>query len=251
MSTLVAVAACAVAAAVLAVLVPVLIRSLPEPEPPALPADPAEDSTLQAQLRREGPKEEYAVLASRRWLLPLAVAVAAVAAGALAWRFGAVWELVALVPLVVVGVALAVIDVRTRLLPTRIVLPATAFAVATGVVGALALDQRGDLVRALVAMLVARGIFWLLWFVARAGLGFGDVRLSALLGFVLGWFGVAEVVVGLYAGYLVFGALVVVLMVVTRDRSLLKRHLPFGPFLLVGAWLGLLAGPAVARALGY
>lgn len=251
MSTPVAVVACAAAAALLALLVPVLIRSLPEPEPPALPDDPADDTPLQAQLRREGPKEEYAALASRRWLLPLSVGIAAVAAAGLAWRLGPVWELVALVPLVVVAVALGIIDLRTRLLPARIVLPATGFAVLMGVVGWLALDARGDLVRALIGMLVARGVFWLLWFVARAGLGFGDVRLSALLGFVLGWFGVSELIVGLYAGYLVFGALVVVLLLVTRDRTLLKTHLPFGPFLLLGAWLGLLVGPALATSLGY
>ena len=45
-----------------------------------------------------------------------------------------------------------------------------------------ATDQREALVRALVAMVVARSFFWVLWFVRSAGMGFGDVRLAAPVG---------------------------------------------------------------------
>ncbi len=91
----------------------------------------------------------------------------------------------------------------------------------------------------------------LLWFVRSAGLGFGDVRLAALLGLALGHLGWAEVVVGLYAALLVFGVPGLVLAVARRDRALLRRPRAFGPALLVGALLGVVAGEPVAGVLGW
>ena len=75
------------------------------------------------------------------------------------------------------------------------------------------------------------------------GLGYGDVRLSGILGIALGYVGTAELVVGVYAGFLlggVGGALLSMLRIVHR------KHLPFGPFMLVGAVVGLLAGDWLA-----
>ena len=55
--------------------------------------------------------------------------------------------------------------------------------------------------------MIARSVYWLLWFLHSAGMGFGDVRLAALLGFSLGHVGWPELGVGMYAGFLVFGVL--------------------------------------------
>ena len=127
------------------------------------------------------------------------------------------------------------IDWHTRLLPTRLVLPATGAALLAIVAVELARGDTDRLVAAVVTMLVARSVFWVLWFVRTGGLGFGDVRLSALLGLVLGHLGVGETVVGLYAGFLLLGVPALVLAVIRRDRSLLRSHVAFGPALLVGA----------------
>jgi leader peptidase (prepilin peptidase) / N-methyltransferase len=80
-------------------------------------------------------------------------------------------------------------------------------------------------------------------------MGFGDVRLAALLGLVLGRLGVAELVVGVYAGFLVFGLPGLLLALVRRDRALLRAAYPFGPFMVVGALIGVLTGPAVIDSL--
>lgn len=79
-------------------------------------------------------------------------------------------------------------------------------------------------------------------------MGFGDVKLAPVLGATLGWVSVPSAVVGLLAGFML-GALVgVTLMVVGRAGR--KTALPFGPFLIVGALLGLLVGLPLARAYG-
>jgi leader peptidase (prepilin peptidase)/N-methyltransferase len=232
------VAACAVMAGVLGLLVPRLVAALPEPE--RSEAAPGED-----------PKPPYVEVAAVRWLAPGSALTCAVVAAAIAAVLGPDPWLVALVPLVPVGVALAVVDWHTRLLPSRIVLPATAYVVVVGLVLWGASGDHDDVLRAAVGLLVARSAYWLLWFIHSAGMGFGDVRLAALLGFALGHAGWSELLVGMYAGFLVFGVPGLVLALVRWDRSLLRTAFPFGPFMLVGALVGLLAGPPLlARLVG-
>jgi leader peptidase (prepilin peptidase)/N-methyltransferase len=230
---LVVVAGCAVVAGVAGMLVPRLIRALPEPTP----ADDAGDVE---------PKTAYADIGARPGLWWRTAVASAVAAILVALAVGADWWLVVLVPLVPVCAALAVVDWHTKLLPTRIVLPATAYAVVAALLGWAATGETADLLRAALGLVVARSVFWVLWFVHSAGMGFGDVRLSALLGVALGHLGWAELVVGLYSGFLVFGLPGLLLAVVRRDRSLLRSAFPFGPFMVVGALMGVVAGPWLA-----
>jgi leader peptidase (prepilin peptidase)/N-methyltransferase len=126
-----------------------------------------------------------------------------------------------------------------------IVLPATAYALVAGVAGWPLTGDPGDLVRAAIGLVIARSVYWLLWFLHSAGMGFGDVRLAALLGFSLGHVGWPEFGVGMYAGFLVFGVPGLLLALVKWDRALLKTAFPFGPFMIAGALLGLAVGPVV------
>jgi leader peptidase (prepilin peptidase) / N-methyltransferase len=213
--------------------VPALVRRLPEPTPDPEKKPPA------------GPKEPYADIAALpglAWKSGLASAACAAVVGAVVgWQ----WPLVILVPLVPVCVALAVIDWRTRLLPTRLVLPATGAAILLGLAGWAVTRDPDDLVRAAIGLVAVRSFFWVLWWLHSAGMGFGDVRLAALLGFALGYVGVGELVVGAYAGFLVFGLPGLLLAVVRRDRALLKTAYPFGPFMLAGALVGIVIGEPV------
>ena len=223
----------AVVAGVGGLFVPAVVGGLPEP---AAAADLPED---------EPPKPAYVELVARPGLT-LRLALASAVAGALVGLgTGLQWWLVVLVPLVPLGVALAFIDWHTRLLPARLVLPATIVVVAAAVVGAAVSGDTDDLVRAGIGLLVARSFYWVLWFVHSAGMGFGDVRLAALLGAALGHLGWGQLVVGTYAGFLLFGIPGLLLAVVRRDRSLLKVAYPYGPFMLLGALLGVVVGDAV------
>jgi len=230
---------CAVVAGVLGLLVPPAIRRLPEPAPESL-GDVPED---------EGPKELYADLGRLPGLAPVAALVSAVVAGACGLRLGTGAEgrlLWVLVPLVPVLVLLAVVDGRTRLLPRIVVLPATGVLLALLVVEWAFTQETHVLVRAVVAMLVARSFFWVLWFVKQAGMGFGDVRLAALVGLVLGRLGWNEWLVGLYGGLVVFALWGVGRALVKRSRAALKQALPYGPFMILGLVLGVLADSTVA-----
>jgi leader peptidase (prepilin peptidase) / N-methyltransferase len=226
--------------------VPALIRWLPEPAPDPEPAAvPESDTHVEPEpdsRPEESPKEPYADIAALPGLAWKSAATsggcAALVGAAVGWQ----WSLVILVPLVPVCVALAVIDWRTRLLPKRLVLPATGIAILLGLVGWAVARDPDDLVRAAIGLVAVRSFFWVLWWFHSAGMGFGDVRLAALLGFALGHLGVGELVVGVYSGFLVFALPGVLLAIVRRDRALLKTAYPFGPFMLAGALVGVLVG---------
>ena len=232
-------------AGLLALGVPAGIRALPEPAPEVLPDSPEDDTPLERMLRQEGPKQTYRQVAALPGLALASTAIAVVTDLAIGLRLGnhpVTWVLALLVPVLVL---LAVVDWRTRLLPRRVVLPATAVLIALAVVEWLVQRETAVLVRTLAAMLVARSFFWLLWFIRRAGMGFGDVRLAALLGLALGRLGWDHWLVGLYGGLLLFGVFGIALMLVRRDRATLQRAYPFGPFMIAGAVVGVLAGGSV------
>jgi leader peptidase (prepilin peptidase)/N-methyltransferase len=236
----------AVVAALLAglggLLVPRLVAWVPEPEPRDEPEPESEPES-----ESESPKPLYADIAGRPGLGWRSAVVSAAAGGLLGATSGLDWSLLWLVPLVPVAVALSVIDWHTRLLPRILVVPATLVAIALVVAVGLATGQREEMLRALAAMVVVRTFFWLLWwFLPDVGMGFGDVRLAALVGLVLGWVGWGATAIGIWLGMVVFGVPGLVLAIVRRDRTVLKKAFPFGPFMVVGALAGLAWGTALA-----
>jgi leader peptidase (prepilin peptidase)/N-methyltransferase len=224
--------------------VPRLIARLPEPEPeePDDAADPAH------ALPPAPPKVAYVDLASRPGLAWKCALGTGIVAAVLAASVGFTGALVVLMPLVPIGVALAVIDWHTTLLPTRIIAPTYAVTVvAVLIAGAIDAD-RDAVVRSAISWAAMGGFFVLLWFVYPRGMGYGDVRLSGVLGLALGYVGWAALVVGAYGAFViggVVGGLLGAIKVIDRKRF------PFGPFMLIAAVLGVVWGPWIATSLGY
>lgn len=219
--------------------VPSLIAAIPEPDPaPGEPAEAGLDGGLASQ-QTAPVKEPYRSVARRRGLRPGSVAASAAAAGLMGLALGWTWHLAYLWPLVPVGVALAVVDWRLRLLPTRVIAPTYVVLVPVVVGGALLSGETGDLARAGWGWLVAGGLYFLLWFVYPAGMGYGDVRLSGVVGIALGALGWGPLLLGLWLGFVLGG---VVGLVLTRAGVVARGETPFGPFLLAGALLGVLTG---------
>jgi leader peptidase (prepilin peptidase)/N-methyltransferase len=175
-------------------------------------------------------------------------------ATAVLWLGLGAWALAAdrlpLLPLLLVlgsaGLALAVIDLDHHRLPDAIVLPLYPVT-AAGLVLAGVLEGSwplGAVALGVLAWLVPIGGIFVVS--GGRGMGFGDVKLAPVLGATLGWVAVSAAVVGVLAGF-VLGAVVGIALVLGR-RAHRRSHLAFGPFLLAGALVGLLAGPALADA---
>ncbi len=142
------------------------------------------------------------------------------------------------------SVALAGIDLALRRLPDRIVLP-TIVVLAALLAAASALRHDPEpLLRALAGGAALLAGHLLLALVSRGGLGLGDVKLSAALGLATAWVGWEALVLGAVASFLLGGAVGGGLLLARRARR--RTALPFGPWMLAGAWIGILAGPAAA-----
>ncbi|MET7680323.1 A24 family peptidase [Streptomyces sp. NPDC005423] len=176
---------------------------------------------------------------------PSAVVVATVTAlvcGALAAATGprpelAVWLLTA-----PVAVLLALIDHRVHRLPDVLTLPLAAAVLALlGGAAALPADA-GSWPTALLGGVALSAAYLALFLLNPAGMGFGDVKLALALGTALGWYGWPILVAGGCAG-LFYGALYGLGMVVLRGAGR-KSAIPLGPFMIGGAFTGLLLGAA-------
>ncbi len=151
----------------------------------------------------------------------------------------AVWLLLA-----PVGVLLAVVDLRVRRLPDPLTLPLAGAALVLLGLTALVPEHAGEWTTVLLGALALGGGYGVLFLINPAGMGFGDVKLALGAGAVLGWYGWATVMLGTFAGFLL-GALYGGALVVAR-RAGRKTAIPFGPFLIAGAFLGVLAGAYAA-----
>ena len=163
-------------------------------------------------------------------------AVTAMLFGLAIWRLGLTPELPAVLAFIVGGVLLSVIDWKVHRLPTRLVYY-TLGGVAAGLLFASVVA--GDWMRLLTAVAGAvlfANAFFLVRLVGRqfAGfmvLGMGDVRLAAVLGLLLGWYGLPYVLYGAIAGNAL--ALLVVVATCVRRRTLQMQY-SFGPPLILG-----------------
>ncbi|MDG9720722.1 A24 family peptidase [Streptomyces sp. DH24] len=151
----------------------------------------------------------------------------------------AVWLLLA-----PVGVLLAVVDLRVRRLPDPLTLPFAGVALALLGPAALLPEHAGQWTTALLGALALGAGYFVLFLISPGSMGFGDVKLALGAGAVLGWYGWPTVMLGTFAGFLL-GALYGGALVVAR-RAGRKTAIPFGPFLVTGAYLGVLAGAYAA-----
>jgi leader peptidase (prepilin peptidase) / N-methyltransferase len=156
--------------------------------------------------------------------------------GLATWRLGLSPELPAVFAFIFGGVLLAVIDWKVKRLPTRLV-----YLTLAGVGAGLAFASLVEwdwkpLATAVLGGLLFANAFFLLWFVTRKFtgmlmLGFGDVRLAAVLGLLLGWYGLEYVLYGAIAGHVL--ALLLAVGMSIHERKVLVRY-SFGPPLIAG-----------------
>jgi leader peptidase (prepilin peptidase) / N-methyltransferase len=169
---------------------------------------------------------------------PLVEALTGVLFAALALRFGFDWALPAFLVATAGLVALSLIDLDTFLLPKKVHYP-TLIATAVLLAAAAVIDADWQGAReAAIGSLGAFALLFVIHFVSPRGMGFGDVRLAALLGLVLGWIELGAVPLGLFLGFLLGAVVGVGLMLGGRKGR--KDRIPFGPFLAAGALLAVL-----------
>ena len=155
-----------------------------------------------------------------------------------------VLTLVALLYLAAVSVALAMIDIDTHTLPNRIVLPSYPVGAVLLTAAAALMGEPARMFAALIGAGGLFGVYCLMALAYPAGMGWGDVKLAGVLGLYLGWLGWGQLAVGAFSAFLLGGVFALVLLVARRASR--KSGIPFGPWMLAGAWLGIFYGEQIA-----
>lgn len=174
---------------------------------------------------------------------PVVEAGTAVAFGAIAAYFGPVANLPAFLYLTATAIVLALIDIDVHRLPNAIVLPSYVVGAVLLAVPSIVAGDHGQLLRAAIGAITLYAFYFALVLVYPAGMGFGDVKLAGVLGMYLAWLGWAELVVGAFAGFLLGGVVGAGLMLAGRAGR--KSKIPFGPFMLMGAFAAIFFAEAI------
>jgi leader peptidase (prepilin peptidase) / N-methyltransferase len=169
--------------------------------------------------------------------------LAAAAFASVPLRLGPSWAIPAFWVLAAVCIALALIDAGTSRLPNALTVGSYPWLAGLLVLAAVIDGSWGRLLGAAVGALALAGAYLLLVVINPNGMGFGDVKLAVLLGAGLGWLGWSTWVWGAVLPFLLMASVGIVLLV--TGRAQLSTKIPFGPFMVVGAWVVILGGPLV------
>lgn len=210
----------ALLAGLLAAVSPLLLARLPEPA-----VEPDEDMPEKIPYAELGATPRLGL-----WLAVAAALLGAIAAGTISEpRLLPVW-----IPIAAATPVLAWVDWKVHLLPYLVVAPLYVVSWLLIGVSALWLQEPAVLLHAFYGNLAVFGFYFLLGVLGP--MGYGDIRLSAVLGVALGPLGFVATFYGVFFG-MVLGA--VVGLVLVRGRLGDKTPIAFGPYLLLGAFAAL------------
>lgn len=200
------------------------------------PIRPRDNVPVVSWLLLRGKCRDCGIRISARY--PLVELLTAALFAVMALKFGLSLELPAYLYLAAVGVALALIDLDLKRLPDVLTLPS--YGVGTVLLGIASLHEPHLFLRAVLGGLAIFAVYFALAFAYPAGMGFGDVKLSGVLGLYTGWLGWDVWGAGLLLGFFLGGFFGIGLVLFKKGGR--KTAVPFGPFMLVGALIAMLFG---------
>ena len=141
-------------------------------------------------------------------------------------------------------VSLSLIDLDTKRLPNAIVLPSYLVGAVLLAAASISSGNYSALLTAAIGAVVLFAAYLLMALIYPGGMGFGDVKLAGVIGLYLGWLGWDVLAVGALAAF-VFGGLYSIGLLIARKANS-KTGVPFGPWMIIGAWVAIFIGPQIA-----
>lgn len=177
-----------------------------------------------------------AAYSARYFCVELLTAVVAVA---LLWHFGVTPALFLYFAFAAALIVVTFIDIDHLIIPDAISLPGIGVGLTASL---LRLDGTPTPIESAIGIIVGGGVLWAVAFgyeklTGIEGMGFGDVKLLAMIGAFLGWRGVPLcLLIGSLSGSVIG---ITAMAILGKNR---RWEIPFGPFLALGAFLTLLFG---------
>ena len=181
---------------------------------------------------RSGDEHDQPQPGSRRWVvLTSALSIGALAAAALFSSRPLAY--LPMFPLAISGPWLAAVDFDVLRIPNRVLAPTAGLTLLAVVGVAVATRDWQTLAIPVVGALLSGAAFASVHFATKGGIGFGDVKLAALMGLAVGSLGAVAIWLSVLTGS-------VVALFWTRTKRRVGP-IPYGPWLLCGAWMAALA----------
>jgi len=175
--------------------------------------------------------------ASISWRYPLVEALTAGIFYLSYLKFGASWDLPVFALFGALLIAIAFIDIDHLIIPDSMIVIGLLPGIYLWLTGTSAV-----LVTQFIGLVGLGAMFWAIRYFGekafkKEAMGFGDVKFAAMAGWVLGWdIGVVSMFLAFLSATLLF-AVLLPLGIINR-----KQQVPFGPFICIGIWLGLMGG---------
>lgn len=168
---------------------------------------------------------------------PAVEAVTALLSLVVAYTFGATEQALLYIVITWALVALTFIDIDHMLLPDQLTLPLVWLALIAAV-GGVTITPSDAVMGAAFGYLSLWSVFWLFKLLTgKEGMGYGDFKLLALFGALLGWQSLLTIILLSSVVGAIIG--IALLTIQGKDKA---TPIPFGPYLAIAGWITLLWG---------
>lgn len=129
---------------------------------------------------------------------------------------------------------IAYVDYKTMKIPDKLNL-------AIGVCGLVSCIQNTDITMTdrIIGIFAVSVPMYILCMIIPHAFGGGDIKLTAVMGFYLGW---RRTLAGAYLSFLIGGVQAICLLITKRIRKDGNSHMAFGPALCLGMWVAMIWG---------
>jgi len=168
---------------------------------------------------------------------PLVEAITAILSLVVAYTFGATEQALLYIVVTWALVALTFIDIDHMLLPDQLTLPLLWLALIASVMG-YTIAPSDAIIGAACGYLSLWSVFWLFKLITgKEGMGYGDFKLLAVFGALLGWQSLLTIILLSSVVGAVIG--IALLSIQGKDKA---TSIPFGPYLAIAGWIAMLWG---------
>ena len=168
---------------------------------------------------------------------PAIEAITALLSLVVAYTFGATEQALLYIVITWALVALTFIDIDHMLLPDQLTLPLVWLALIAAVAG-ITITPSDAIMGAAFGYLSLWSVFWLFKLLSgKEGMGYGDFKLLALFGALLGWQSLLTIILLSSVVGAIIG--IALLSIQGKDKA---TPIPFGPYLAIAGWITLLWG---------